>query len=87
MHGALYLLGAIPLQPEFAWHFTPGVLAAVEVHTPRASEGERSTTFFRVLSLACTGATGERIMKERLTEKHLLIVVSISILFMSLKSD
>lgn len=81
MRGALYLLRAIPLQPEFAWDFTPGVLAAIEVHTPRASKGERSTTFFRVLALARTGATVGRVTNERFTEKHAFIFVAINILF------
>lgn len=70
MRGARYLLRAIPLQPEFAWHFTPGVLAAVEVHTPRAPKGEGSTTFFRVLALARTGATVGRMKNQRLTQKQ-----------------
>lgn len=64
MHGAPYLLRTIPLQPEFAGHFAAGVLAAIEVHTPRAPKGERSTRFFRVLALAGAGATVGRRMKN-----------------------
>lgn len=86
MHGALYLLGPIPLQPEFAWQFTPGVLAAIEVHTPGASEGERSTRLFRVLALACTGSTVGRMMNQRLTGKHILVSVAINILFVFVSS-
>ena len=47
-----YLFGALALQAELAGDLAAGVLAAVEVHTPGAAEGEGRATGLRVPALA-----------------------------------
>lgn len=52
-----YLLPVVTKQAEFAWHFAAGKLAAIEVHTPRAAEGEGCSASIRVQTLTGASAT------------------------------
>lgn len=52
-----YLVVPLPLQPELAWRFAAGVLAAVEVHAPGAAEGERCAARVGVFALTCARST------------------------------
>lgn len=49
------LFGVVSLKSEFPGRFASSVFAPIEIHAPRAAEGERGTTGVGVLALTCTG--------------------------------
>lgn len=59
-----HLLGVVSLQAELAGHFAAGKLAAVEVHTPGATEGKRRSASVLVQTLTRTRSTGGRWEEE-----------------------
>lgn len=54
-----HLLPVVSKQAELAGHFAAGKLTAIEVHTPGAAKGKRSSAGVWVQTLACTCTTVE----------------------------
>lgn len=64
-----HLLRVVSLQTELAGHFTASKLAAVEVHTPGATEGKRRSASVLVQTLTRTRTTGD-VKKKRGSERR-----------------
>ncbi len=52
-----HLLPVVSKQAKLAGHFAAGKLTAIEVHTPGAAKGKRSSAGVWVQALACTRTT------------------------------
>lgn len=53
--GCAHLFGVVPREAELARSLAPSIFAAIEVHAPGTTEGERGTTGIWVFALASAG--------------------------------